>query len=382
MTEHDQLETLRIDPISVFEGDLNGIPCRETSDPERLCRHPVVSVHMITYNHGPYIRAAIEGVLMQQADFEYELVIGEDCSTDDTREICFEYQRRFPERIRVLWSERNLRWVGGNVLRTALRCRGEYVAFCEGDDYWTDPRKLQKQVDALRRNPSVGVCFCGARILEDETGDVQPWDAEHRLPVGFIPGRQLFAWHSIGIDPGRPGPETFLMTATVMLRREPYFRALKDFDIFRWGLHISDTTQWLGVLASSDGYYLPDEVSVYRRTSSGAVRATGNNGTWFDAFLVRIYFAQRLSQADVLDWMRTKAFDNFRELVLSRLFQLPVMRACLQFSRIQRLPAPLCIFSGRRLLPKRIICRMTGFRRWGYDLYNELKSLLHREEGA
>ena len=153
MTLKEELEILRGEPIKVFDGDPMDIPCIETSDPEKLCKHPVVSVHMITYNHEPYIRQAIEGVMMQKTNFEFELVIGEDCSQDKTREICFEYQKKYPDKIRVLWWHENLQKVshpaGGNGRRTTAHCRGEFIAFCEGDDYWIDPLKLQKQVDVM-----------------------------------------------------------------------------------------------------------------------------------------------------------------------------------------------------------------------------------------
>ena len=108
MTLKEELEILRGEPIEVFTGDPMDIPCIETSDPEKLCKHPVVTVSMITYNHEPYIRQAIEGVMMQETDFEFELLIGEDCSTDKTREICFEYQKRYSDKIRVLWCSHNL----------------------------------------------------------------------------------------------------------------------------------------------------------------------------------------------------------------------------------------------------------------------------------
>ena len=131
------------------------IPCNETSDAEKLCREPVVSVMVLAFNHEKYIRECLDSLVAQIADFPYEIVIGEDCSTDRTREICFEYQKRFPDKIRVLWSEENLYSYNGNELRTRYKCRGEYVTYCEGDDYYTDPRKLQKQVDLIRRADAV-----------------------------------------------------------------------------------------------------------------------------------------------------------------------------------------------------------------------------------
>jgi len=130
---------------------------------------PLVSVKMITYNHGPYIAQAIEGVLQQKVSFPIELVIGEDCSTDGTREIVFDYQKRHPDVIRVITSDRN---VGArtNGRRTEKACRGKYVAYCEGDDYWHHPLKLQKQVDYMEAHPECGVVHSDADIYYVNTG--------------------------------------------------------------------------------------------------------------------------------------------------------------------------------------------------------------------
>ncbi len=110
-----------------------------------------VSVCMITYNHEKFIRQAIEGVLMQQTDFPIELVIGEDCSTDSTRALCVEYADKHPEIIRLLPSDNNL-GIMPNFIKTLQACTGKYIALCEGDDYWTDPLKLKKQVEFLEKN--------------------------------------------------------------------------------------------------------------------------------------------------------------------------------------------------------------------------------------
>ena len=108
---------------------------------------PKVSVCMISYNHEAYIRQAIESILSQDVDFLIELVIGDDCSPDGSADICEEFAARDP-RVRVLTRERNL-GVMPNFSRTLLACRGEYIAVCEGDDYWTDQFKLRKQVSLL-----------------------------------------------------------------------------------------------------------------------------------------------------------------------------------------------------------------------------------------
>ena len=117
----------------------------EYSDTTFLVEDPLVSVVMITYNHEPYIAQAIEGVVSQETDFPIELIIGEDCSTDRTREIVLEFQRRYPEIIRVLFSGKNV-GMQTNGTRTILAARGEYMAICEGDDWWHRKDKLQIQI--------------------------------------------------------------------------------------------------------------------------------------------------------------------------------------------------------------------------------------------
>lgn len=118
---------------------------------------PLVSARTITYNHAPYIKQCIEGVLMQKTDFPIEYIIAEDCSTDGTREIVFEYARKYPDLIKVVTSDMN---VGANINaeRAFDACRGKYIAVCEGDDYWTDPYKLRKQVDFLESHPDFVMC--------------------------------------------------------------------------------------------------------------------------------------------------------------------------------------------------------------------------------
>jgi glycosyltransferase involved in cell wall biosynthesis len=121
---------------------------------------------MVTYNHLNFIEQAIESVLMQETDFDYELVIGEDCSTDGTREIVKSYAEKYPNRIRALLHPHNL-GMQQNFVRVLEACQGTYIALLEGDDYWTDSLKLQKQVDFLEANPDFSICFHKIKILED-----------------------------------------------------------------------------------------------------------------------------------------------------------------------------------------------------------------------
>jgi glycosyltransferase involved in cell wall biosynthesis len=127
---------------------------------------PKVSVFMITYNHENYITQALESILMQKCDFNFEIVVGEDCSTDKTREILLGYKIKYPKIFKLLLNEKNIGAVR-NQINTLKGCRGEFIAICEGDDYWTDPYKLQKQVDFLEANTECGIIVTKGKIFDE-----------------------------------------------------------------------------------------------------------------------------------------------------------------------------------------------------------------------
>ncbi len=136
-----------------------------------LPANPMVSVCVTTYNHEKFIQEALDGIIMQQVKFPYEIIIGEDHSKDSTREIVIAYQKKYPDKIRLRLARENLYRLGyspGGIIRT--KCRGKYITMCDGDDYWTDPLKLQKQVDFLEVHEECAGCFHETqKILEDGT---------------------------------------------------------------------------------------------------------------------------------------------------------------------------------------------------------------------
>ncbi len=125
---------------------------------------PMVTVRTSTYQHAPYIKQCIEGVLMQKTTFPFEFIIGEDFSTDGTRETVFEYAKKYPDIIRVFTADYNV-GAKANGQRCIRASRGKYMAICEGDDYWTDPQKLQKQVDFLEGNEAYSGCAHQAKVV-------------------------------------------------------------------------------------------------------------------------------------------------------------------------------------------------------------------------
>ena len=121
---------------------------------------------MITYNHEKYIKQALDGVLMQAVDFDFEIIIGEDCSTDQTRKIILDYKAKYPDKIKLILQKENVGMMR-NFIDSLSFCSGKYISLCEGDDYWTDPCKLQKQIAFLEENPEFSICFHNMNIQRE-----------------------------------------------------------------------------------------------------------------------------------------------------------------------------------------------------------------------
>lgn len=235
---------------------------------------PKLSVCMITYNQEAYISLAIESVLMQRAGFDVELVIGEDCSTDRTREIVDDYAGEHPDVIRVLPSEKNL---GGfaNLVRTLAACQGEYIALLEGDDFWTAPDKLQKQVDFLDKHPDYALCFHNALVLyQDGSRDSHPY---HSKPV-----------QETSTIEDLLGSRNFIPTCTVIFRRD-------CFDGFpEWAKTLRITDWLLHVLVSRHGKirYM-DEVMASYRIHPGGLWSRLNT---YDILQINVDFYQKVGK--------------------------------------------------------------------------------------
>lgn len=147
---------------------------REHVSPE-LCAAPLVSVMVHTFRHAAFIAQCMDGVLMQKTSFPFEIVVGDDGSEDGAYEILLEYQRRHPDKIRLFHSTPNLgRFTGNGILngiRSRRACRGKYIAFVEGDDYWTAPDKLEKQVSFLEENPEYTASIHDVEVIGSWNGD-------------------------------------------------------------------------------------------------------------------------------------------------------------------------------------------------------------------
>ena len=248
-----------------------------------------VSVCCITYNHAAFLAQTIESVLMQETDFAVELVIGEDCSPDATRAIAQDYERRYPGRVRVLAHAHNL-GIMRNLMATMAACTGEFVAFLEGDDYWTDPAKLQRQVDLLRTRPDAGLCFHDAEIVYE----VDP----PRPPTVFS---QHIAPHALPAPSPAAAPLRFTQaslaqvgwivpSASMMFRASNLPQPLPEWFA---GVFSGDYTLQLLSTQRGAAYYLPQPMARYRvHAGSVTVRMAQSE----HRFQQRIYEAQMYRQ--------------------------------------------------------------------------------------
>ena len=131
---------------------------------------PLVSVIVTTFNHEPYLAAALDAILSQRCDFGVEIIVGEDCSSDNTLAICRNYAEQHPDRIKLIASTENVGW-RKNYRRCVEAASGQYVAFCDGDDYWCDEERLAEQVALMEQNRNIGLCYTLAE-RRNEKGEI------------------------------------------------------------------------------------------------------------------------------------------------------------------------------------------------------------------
>ncbi|MBF0233906.1 MAG: glycosyltransferase [Desulfamplus sp.] len=220
-----------------------------------LFKTPLVSVVIFTFNDIKFIRESIESVIAQKTDFPYEIIIGDDCSTDGTTDILREYQSLYPERFRLLIADRNL-WnplpgIKGLTPLAALQSpRGKFIAFQHGDDYWTDHSKLQKQVDFLEANPQFSMCSHEVEIMFE---GVEKVDSFYGKPIVCASFDQLI------MSP------MFIALNSILYRRE----CLPE--IPTWALKLPGMHKCLILLISSKGYnfHFFEKMGVKRRNSGG-----------------------------------------------------------------------------------------------------------------
>lgn len=215
---------------------------------------PLVSVCTITYNHEKYIEEAILGVLNQERDFDIEFVIGDDCSKDGTRSIIDKYREQYPDIIVPLYPEKNLGAKANSVV-CLMRCTGKYIAFLEGDDYWIDTKKLQRQVSFMEANPDYSMCFTDVDVINDMGVEMAP---------PFLPPPK----DDIEMEDIVMSTQVFIPTATLFFRNNwP-----KPFPEFFPEANSGDIAMHIMCCAIGKGKYLKVKTAAYRQHAGGITR--------------------------------------------------------------------------------------------------------------
>ena len=229
---------------------------REISQ-QKAIEYPTVSIACTAYNHEAYIRDALNGFLMQKTDFPFEIIVHDDASTDGTADIIREYYEKYPAIIKPVFQKENqyAQEISINTNYIFPLLRGEFTAICEGDDYWTDPLKLQKQYDFLQEHPEIDICTHRAVMIHDEkqVGYIGPQYKNCIIPVEEV------------ISEGGG----FVATNSIMIRTDN----LTFISPFREILSYDYTIQIQGSLRGGMGY-LSDCMSVYRYLAPGSWSTT------------------------------------------------------------------------------------------------------------
>ena len=223
---------------------------------------------MITYNHASLYRRAIEGVLKQKTIFPIELVIGEDCSTDGTRDIVLEYQKKYSQLIRMITSDKNV-GMRKNCYRTIKACRGKYIAFCEGDDYWHHPDKLQKQANYMESHPECGLVY--------SSYDVYHVGSEKKISnyIKYRSGKIRPKLGIIDFVDGKRGIPVGILTCTVIVRRDICLQIIESDPYLHQSDHflMADTQLWAEIASVARVQFIPESFATHYITGESATRS-------------------------------------------------------------------------------------------------------------
>lgn len=212
-----------------------------------------VSICCVTYNHEKFIAQSLDGFIKQQTSFEYEILVHDDASTDETQKIVKEFELKYPKLFRCFYQSEN-QFKKQNTLVNILfkAARGQYIALCEGDDYWTDPYKLQKQVDFMEVNPSFTFCFSNILNVDQDSKE---------LDISWPNKNESFTLTKKMI-----GEEYLVSTPTILFKNNianlDYINEMRNSPLGDY-LIISI------LLLKGKGYYFPEKMAAYRHHNEG-----------------------------------------------------------------------------------------------------------------
>lgn len=244
----------------------------------------LVSVCCITYNHAPYIRQCLDGFLMQKTSFKYEIIIHDDCSTDGTTEIVKEYAEKYPDLIIPIIQQTNQYQKGNKRILASFiypHVRGKYIALCEGDDYWIDSLKLQKQVDIMEKDDTIGMVYTKAQKY-----------IQANQQLGLIFGQEIQSFDDELVD-------NKISTLSVCFRRYLYNQYQINMGNRMVNLSLGDYPIWLYIMTQSKISFINEVCCVYRVLSESASHSSNAEKMikfYEDIYTIRNFFINQYPQ--------------------------------------------------------------------------------------
>lgn len=265
----------------------------------------IISVVILTYNQQDTIGRAIDSVLMQKCHVPFEIIIGEDASTDNTRVICQEYAKKHPDIIRLFCNEQN-KGITDNYFDCLLQCRGQYIADCAGDDFWIDPDKLEKEVSVMESHPNVTMVITNWQYYDEQTQQTTPSRQQQHAPI--TPGRDLLR----AIITQQNMSVFHLCTA---LYRADIFRKAYEEDTYMFrnkdlcseDMQIASAMAWYGDIA-----YLPDVTLNYSISDRSVSNVTDSEKAF--RFVSRTI--------ELTNYLANKYHIDIQDFLSHRLFEL------------------------------------------------------------
>lgn len=247
--------------------------------------NPVLSVLLLTYNHEAFIAESIESALNQKTDFEYEILVGEDCSTDNTREIVKEYASKYPNKIKLISSDSNVGAIK-NEIRLYEASRGIYLTFLEGDDYWILENKLQMQKDFLDSNPDYGLVHSDVDLLYHKSGKlIRNLNTSTKVVVNN---------DTIYEDLLKPGH--IIKTMTACFRKDILSKHFDYNIVLERNWQLTDLPIWLTLCFNSKSHYINESTAVYRLLEESASRSIDYQKKYSfhkSVFDIKLYFIEK-----------------------------------------------------------------------------------------
>lgn len=245
---------------------------------ERYINNPLVSICMVTYNHSKWIGQAVESILMQKTNFPIELIISDDCSTDDTAQIIAGFLVKEPSIVKITNNVSNL-GLAKNFSQALNKCQGKYIAICEGDDFWTDPLKLQKQIDFLEDNPGFVISSHNFSSLYERDNSLD---------------QQAKYDHDFFYDQVKYLKEWVTQPLTCVFRN-----IFRDYTIFNKEDIFCDVILFYEILKHGNGYFMKDDMATFR-VHQGALSSGLSRWEWLYNHVLMFDYMLKYNKRDTL----------------------------------------------------------------------------------